>query len=94
MMMGYFWIKAFLAVLVGLFSTVFSWGQTISLDEFEKTEGWYFIQSDGVDLQLSTDKGRTGKAIRFDYDFTQGTGYGGIQKLFPIDLPENYEFTF
>ncbi len=93
-MMGYFRIKAFLVVLVGLLSTVFSWGQTISLDEFEKTEGWYFIQSDGVDLQLSTEKGRSGKAIRFDYDFTQGTGYGGIQKLFPIDLPENYEFTF
>jgi hypothetical protein len=32
--------------------------------------------------------------IRIDYDFTEGTGYGGIQKLFPIDLPENYEFTF
>ncbi len=29
-----------------------------------------------------------------DYDFTKGTGYGGIQKLFPIDLPDNYEFTF
>ena len=26
----------------------------------------------------------------FDYDFTKGTGYGGIQKMFPIDLPENY----
>ena len=25
-------------------------------------------------------------AIRFDYDFTKGTGYGGIQKLFPIEF--------
>ncbi len=38
--------------------------------------------------------GLNGNAIRFDYDFTKGTGYGGIQKFFPIDLPENFEFTF
>ena len=52
------------------------------------------IKSDGVTLNLSNEKGLTGNAIRFDYDFTKGTGYGGIQKLFPIDLPDNYEFTF
>lgn len=68
--------------------------QTKTLDEFENKEGWNFIQSDGVNLNLSVDKGLTGNAIRFDYDFTKGTGYGGIQKFFPIDLPENYEFTF
>ncbi len=53
-----------------------------------------FNKSDGVNLNLSTEKGFTGNAIRFDYDFTRGTGYGGIQKLFPVDLPDNYEFTF
>jgi hypothetical protein len=68
--------------------------QTKTLDEFENKEGWMFIQSDGVNLNLSVEKGLTGNAIRFDYDFTKGTGYGGIQKFFPIDLPENYEFTF
>jgi hypothetical protein len=68
--------------------------QIITLDEFESKEGWSFIQSDGVNLNLSVEKGLTGNAIRFDYDFTKGTGYGGFQKLFPIDLPENYEFTF
>jgi hypothetical protein len=67
---------------------------TKTLDEFENTTGWTFIKSDGVNLKLSNEKGLTGKAIRFDYDFTKGTGYGGIQKLFPIDLPDNYEFTF
>jgi len=64
------------------------------LDEFENKDGWNFIQSDGVNLNLSIEKGLTGNAIRFDYDFTKGTGYAGIQKHFPIDLPENYEFTF
>jgi len=64
------------------------------LDEFESKQGWDFILSDGVNLDLSVVEGRTGKALRFDYDFTKGTGYGGIQKWFPIDLPENFEFTF
>jgi len=68
--------------------------QIRTLDEFENKAGWIFIKSDGVNLNLSIEKGLTGNAIRFDYDFTKGTGYGGIQKLFPIDLPDNYEFTF
>ncbi len=64
------------------------------LDDFESTAGWSYNLSDGVTMNLSTEKGITGKAIRIDYDFTKGTGYGGIQKIFPLDLPENYEFTF
>jgi len=68
--------------------------QVQTLDEFESQYGWSFIQSDEVNLNSSIEAGLSGNAIRFDYDFTKGTGYGGIQKLFPIDLPENYEFTF
>jgi hypothetical protein len=68
--------------------------QVVTLDGFENKNGWNFIRSDGVELNLTNEEGITGKAIRFDYDFTKGTGYGGIQKVFPIDLPENYEFSF
>lgn len=68
--------------------------QVITLDDFESTAGWSFNKSDGVEVNLLNDNGLTGQAIRFDYDFTKGTGYGGIQKLFHLDLPENYEFTF
>jgi hypothetical protein len=70
------------------------YGQVKTLDEFETRDGWSFNQSDGVNVNLANEPGMTGNAIRFDYDFTKGTGYGGIQKLFPIDLPDNYEFTF
>lgn len=70
------------------------YAQSITLDNFENTIGWSYIKSDGVDLKMNIEKGLSKNAIRIDYDFTQGTGYGGIQKLFPIDLPENYEFTF
>lgn len=68
--------------------------QVQTLDKFETKEGWSFNVSDGVNVNLSNVEGVTGHAIRFDYDFTKGTGYGGIQKWFPIDLPENFEFTF
>ena len=68
--------------------------QARTLDEFEATDGWTFIKADGVNVNLSLETGVTGRAVRFDYDFTKGTGYGGIQKLFPIDLPDNYEISF
>jgi len=64
------------------------------LDNFEAKTGWSFIQSDGVKVNLSVEPGMNGNALRFDYNFTNGTGYGGVQKLFPIDLPANYEFSF
>jgi len=66
------------------------------LDDFNSTDGWKYIKSEGGDVKMniSTDQGHTGTAIRLDYDFTKGTGYSGFQKLFPLTLPENYEITF
>ncbi len=86
--------KILTALTALLLLTITAGGQTITLDRFETTSGWSLISSDGVGVRLSTDKGLSGNAVRFDYDFTRGTGYGGIQKLFPIDLPDNYEFSF
>lgn len=68
--------------------------QQRTLETFEQATGWSYNISDGVTLKTSPDKGVTGNAIRIDYDFTEGTGYGGIQKFYAIDLPDNYEFTF
>ncbi len=68
--------------------------QIKTLDDFENNNGWKEFIADGVTLNISSDVGLNGNAIRFDYNFTKGTGYGGIQKFFPIDLPENFEFTF
>ncbi|MBP6976756.1 MAG: discoidin domain-containing protein [Lentimicrobiaceae bacterium] len=85
--------EAAFVVLLAILTTITS-AQVRTLDDFENKEGWTFNKSDGVVVSLSNEKGMTGNAIRFDYDFSKGTGYGGIQKLFPVDLPENYEFTF
>jgi hypothetical protein len=86
--------KRLIALILLVFASSMIYAQIKTLDEFENKNGWYFIQSDGVNLNLSNEKGLTGNAVRFDYDFTHGTGYGGIQKLIPLDLPENYQFTF
>lgn len=84
--------QSFLLIMFFAFSAINA--QPLVLDKFENTQGWQFIQSDGVALKMSIEKGADGNAIRFDYDFTKGTGYAGIQKWFPIDLPENYVFSF
>ena len=77
-----------------LLAMAISHAQVKTLDQFENKDGWAIVKADGVNLNLSLEQGVSGQAIRLDYDFTKGTGYGGIQKQFPIDLPENYEFSF
>jgi hypothetical protein len=64
------------------------------LDDFNNINEWEIFKSDGVDAFISHSKGYQDNAIKFSYDFTKGSGYGGIQKRIPIDLPENYQFTF
>lgn len=85
--------KIVLIICVCLHSVMLN-AQVITLDDFESIQRWSINKSDGVNVNLSADDGLTGKAIRLDYDFTKGTGYGGIQKLLHLDIPDNYEFTF
>lgn len=84
----------FLVLAVLLCSSIVLPAQSQLLDSFEQISGWEFIRSESVDLSLTSEPGFSGKAIRFDYHFQTGTGYGGIQKFFPIDLPENFEISF
>ena len=88
--------KAYLFFLLIISLNQINFTQQVTLDDFENSNGWNVFKSDGVNLTISNDAGLNGNAIRFDYDFTKGTGYGGIQSALggPIDLPENYEFTF
>lgn len=86
--------KSLLLLLSALLISFIGKAQTQLLDNFESKDKWNFIKSDGVNVNLSVDKGIKSKSLRFDYDFTKGTGYGGIQKFISIDLHDNYEFTF
>lgn len=49
---------------------------------------WKPIASDGVKVVATRD----GAALRIDFDFTAGAGFGGAFLDLPMDLPENYEF--
>lgn len=84
---------SFLLLFTALFSSVV-YSQVRVLDEFESVNDWTIFKSDGVDAEVSLTQGISGNAIVFDYDFTKGSGYGGIQKLISLDLPENYQFSF
>lgn len=64
------------------------------IEGFENVKDWKIFQSDGVESSIKEVTGRSGNAVRFEYDFTKGAGYGGIQKLLSFELPENYQFTF
>ncbi|MCK9280561.1 MAG: hypothetical protein M0P71_08070 [Melioribacteraceae bacterium] len=81
--------------LIFLFLIVSSlYGQKKLLDDFESLAGWSVFGSDGVITNISLVDGINGKAIKFDYDFTNGSGYGGIRKQFTTNLPENFQFIF
>jgi hypothetical protein len=84
---------SFLLLFTALYSSVV-YSQVRVLDEFESVNDWTIFKSDGVDAEVSSTQGISGNAIVFNYDFTKGSGYGGIQKLISLDLPENYQFSF
>ena len=89
-------LKHIMLLVITLLANNLVSAQVKTLDDFNSTDGWKYIKSEGGDVKMNitTDQGRTGTAIRLDYDFTKGTGYSGFQKLFPLNLPDNYEISF
>ena len=68
--------------------------QDIVVDNFESTAGWKATPSDGVSLDLATDRGVNGSSMRLDFDFHGHGGYAVIHKDFKLTVPGNYEFSF
>jgi len=68
--------------------------QSRILDAFDSLSGWQTVASDQVQIQTQLVEGYSGTCIRIDFDFSSGAGYGGIQKILPVELPENYQFSF
>jgi len=64
------------------------------IDGFEQASAWSAHPADGVLATLHTDRGRTGQALRLDFDFQGGGGYAIARRALAIDLPANYAFTF
>ena len=64
------------------------------LDDFASVSEWEAHPSDGVKLDISSEAGPDGRAMRLDFDFAGGGGYAIARLPVAIDLPSNYEFSF
>jgi hypothetical protein len=85
--------RALLAIAAWLLPA-WAFPQSRLLDDFETLAGWQAVHSEGARMNLSTAEGRNGKAMVLEFDLSGAYGYASAQKDFPIDLPENYQFSF
>lgn len=77
------------------FSGFYSQNSNEVLDDFESTQGWQNITSDeSVKIHTQTVPGKIGNALEIHFDFTKGSGFCGIQKQIPMELPDNFSFSF
>jgi hypothetical protein len=79
-----FWVGLLLA----------SAGHAAVLDDFEAVAAWSAHPSDGVKLEISSDAGLHGRAMRMDFDFQGHAGYAIARRGLDLDLPANYEIAF
>ncbi|HUL52122.1 MAG TPA: discoidin domain-containing protein [Opitutaceae bacterium] len=68
--------------------------QSRLLDDFEALAGWKAVHSEGARMDLSTAEGKNGQALVLEFDMSGAYGYVSAQKDFPLDLPEDYQFSF
>ena len=64
------------------------------LDDFESLEGWKAVPSEGAKATLASVAGETGRALALEFDLSQSYGYAIARKDLPLELPDNYQFTF
>lgn len=83
-----------LAALLIPFSTPPSLAQPIALDDFEEVAAWKAAPADGVRLELGSDAGRSGKALRIAFDFQGRAGWAAVRRPLPLALPPNWELAF
>ncbi|MFH0735605.1 MAG: discoidin domain-containing protein [bacterium] len=94
-MKNYHLLKLFYLVFLIFFSFDNFRAQSFGLlDDFDSLTGWNINASDLVEVVPELTAGKEGNCIKINYDFKGGSGYGGIQKKFPIKLPANYIFSF
>jgi len=82
----------FLVVMLGWSTSILA--QDTLLDNFNTVRGWKPITSDGVSMSIGSAQGYTGRSMVIHFQFHGGSGYAIAEKAFPIELPDNYEFTF
>jgi hypothetical protein len=66
----------------------------IVLDDFQTIGPWRAAPAEGVRLAIRADTGRGGRVMRLDFDFRGHGGYAIARRAIPLELPENYQFSF
>ncbi len=64
------------------------------LDAFETLAPWTADASTDVSSTIGAVPGRTGQAMRLDYDFNGKSGYAFATRALTFQAPENYEISF
>ena len=64
------------------------------VDGFERASEWTAAPGEGVSLAIGSGSGRTGRALRLDFDFHGRAGYAVARRNVELELPENYELSF
>jgi hypothetical protein len=70
-----------------------------NLDNFNNPALWQVQHTDDVTASLHAVNDKDGKALRLDFDFTDGkgnpiNGYATAHRALALDLPQNYELSF
>jgi hypothetical protein len=66
----------------------------VVLDDFADLSGWLAVKSGLAQLEISSDSGPTGRAMRLDFDFAGGGGFVVARKRLALRLPETYALRF
>ncbi len=82
------------AMLIVILNSNTALAQIKALDDFESLSDWKAIASDGVAINTALVAGRTHRGLKLEFNFIAGAGYCGVQKQFPLALPENFQFSF
>jgi hypothetical protein len=77
-----------------LFPVMVLFAQTSKITKVDVQKGWKVVKAEGVDISIEKIKGKSGNAVKLNYNFLKGAGYGGIQKKIPLKFSGNYRFSF
>ena len=64
------------------------------LDAFEDLAPWAADASTDVSSRISAVPGRSGQAMRLEYDFNGRSGYAFAARAIDLEVPENFEISF
>lgn len=80
-------------ILFIIFSFSLSLAQVQLISNFNSTNDWSIVHSDGAQISLSGAEGVSGNSLKLNFNFT-GAGWCGIEKDLNISLPDDYKFSY